>query len=286
MDKLIRHWASQRRLFPSPLPIQSIGHAVNKTVYLRRSFPTLNFSIILRGGGEYCLDGKRWAVKAPCILIQFPDTHCEYGPTAPFPSWEEIYLIYAAGALPLFQSMQIVDRERPVWPIHSEDWLDQVLAEINRQLARRGNRGLADWLDRPLQAFLLETLLSLEPIEQTRPERALQQAAARIEENLMMPVDWNRIAGENGMSLPTLRRQWKRLFNAPAATWLTQQRIREAKRLLVESNKTVGEIAPKVGIEDPLYFSRLFSKSTGQSPTTYRQTYRVRWSGRVQSGSM
>jgi len=33
----------------------------------------------------------------------------------------------------------------------------------------------------------------------------------------------------------------------------------------------MNQICYKIGIEDPFYFSRLFSKAKGMSPTEYRQ---------------
>lgn len=46
--------------------------------------------------------------------------------------------------------------------------------------------------------------------------------------------------------------------------------IEEAKTLLLNSNNTISEIAYKLGFEYPQYFSRLFSKKVGISPTDYR----------------
>jgi len=47
--------------------------------------------------------------------------------------------------------------------------------------------------------------------------------------------------------------------------------VLEAKKQLKFSNKTVREIAFELGFEDPAYFSRLFSKNAGISPTQYRR---------------
>jgi AraC family transcriptional regulator of arabinose operon len=50
-------------------------------------------------------------------------------------------------------------------------------------------------------------------------------------------------------------------------------RMREARRLLVETDLTVAEVARKVGFEDPLYFSRCFRHLTGVPPSHYRARY-------------
>ena len=48
-------------------------------------------------------------------------------------------------------------------------------------------------------------------------------------------------------------------------------RITKAKELLHFTNDSVSEIAAEVGIEDLYYFSRLFKKLVGMSPSEYRK---------------
>lgn len=50
---------------------------------------------------------------------------------------------------------------------------------------------------------------------------------------------------------------------------LTEYRIERAKQLLSEGHHSVKSISHMVGYHDPNYFSRLFKKQTGQSPTEY-----------------
>ncbi|MRI01682.1 helix-turn-helix domain-containing protein [Kriegella sp. EG-1] len=51
--------------------------------------------------------------------------------------------------------------------------------------------------------------------------------------------------------------------------------IAEAKNTLLQPNKTVAEVAYELGFEYPPYFSRLFKKKEGISPTEYRQKYKL-----------
>lgn len=51
--------------------------------------------------------------------------------------------------------------------------------------------------------------------------------------------------------------------------------IDEAKNILMEPNKTVSEVAYELGFEYPPYFSRLFKKKEGISPSAYREKYRM-----------
>jgi AraC-like DNA-binding protein len=50
-------------------------------------------------------------------------------------------------------------------------------------------------------------------------------------------------------------------------------RLQEACRLLATSDRKLDDIAPAVGYDDPFYFSRLFKKHIGLSPSNYRREY-------------
>ncbi|NET15280.1 MAG: helix-turn-helix transcriptional regulator, partial [Okeania sp. SIO1H6] len=47
----------------------------------------------------------------------------------------------------------------------------------------------------------------------------------------------------------------------------------KAKDLLLDSNATVATVAYALGFEYPQYFSRLFKKKTGITPTEYIKSY-------------
>lgn len=51
--------------------------------------------------------------------------------------------------------------------------------------------------------------------------------------------------------------------------------IDEAKEILLKPNKSIAEVAYELGFEYPQYFSRLFKKKEGLSPSEYREKYRM-----------
>ncbi|MEL7533095.1 MAG: helix-turn-helix transcriptional regulator [Bacteroidota bacterium] len=51
--------------------------------------------------------------------------------------------------------------------------------------------------------------------------------------------------------------------------------VDEAKNILLDPKKTVSEVAYQLGFEYPPYFSRLFNKKEGMSPTVYREKYKM-----------
>jgi AraC-like DNA-binding protein len=47
--------------------------------------------------------------------------------------------------------------------------------------------------------------------------------------------------------------------------------INRSKDILINTNKSISEIAYELGFEYPQYFSRLFKKKTGETPREYRE---------------
>jgi AraC family transcriptional regulator of arabinose operon len=58
-------------------------------------------------------------------------------------------------------------------------------------------------------------------------------------------------------------------------TFLLEQRIEKARQLLEWSEHGIGEVARRVGFDDPFYFSRRFRQSIGMSPRQYRLSLRL-----------
>ena len=56
--------------------------------------------------------------------------------------------------------------------------------------------------------------------------------------------------------------------------YITHYRITKAKELLIGSNLQVQEIAVQVGYNDIAYFSRIFRRETGQTPSAFRSESR------------
>lgn len=65
---------------------------------------------------------------------------------------------------------------------------------------------------------------------------------------------------------------FKDLTGLSPIQYLTEIRINKAKELLISSNLDIGEISDIVGYDNQLYFSRIFKKVTGFSPSYYRNS--------------
>jgi len=76
--------------------------------------------------------------------------------------------------------------------------------------------------------------------------------------------------------------QFTASFGISPHAYLTKIRLNHAKDLLENTSAGVGEIAAACGYENPLYFSRLFSKRFQMSPTAYRKAVQAKNRGLFQ----
>lgn len=67
---------------------------------------------------------------------------------------------------------------------------------------------------------------------------------------------------------------FKSHFGCPPKRYIMKIRIEKAKKLLRTTDDPVSEVACAIGINDIFYFSRIFKKETGFSPSTFRG-YRI-----------
>jgi len=66
----------------------------------------------------------------------------------------------------------------------------------------------------------------------------------------------------------------KRRTGRTVGQWITERRMREARRLLADTDHSIREIAVRVGYLDPGYFTRRFHAEHQMAPQEWRQAGR------------
>lgn len=91
-----------------------------------------------------------------------------------------------------------------------------------------------------------------------------------IQKNFQHPLTLAQVAHHVALSPNYLASLFKRQFGRTIIDYLTEVRIEEAKRLLLDTELKVARIASEVGYNSPYYFSRAFKQVAGCSPRQYR----------------
>jgi AraC-like DNA-binding protein len=77
------------------------------------------------------------------------------------------------------------------------------------------------------------------------------------------------------MSLSAFCHYFKRVTGRTLTEFITEVRIGHARRLLIETNDSIAQIAFASGFESLSNFYRCFQELTGVSPKTFRRQYQT-----------
>ncbi|MGO1118345.1 helix-turn-helix domain-containing protein [Rhodovibrionaceae bacterium A322] len=154
--------------------------------------------------------------------------------------------------------------------------LFDALAEEHRNQDSDRPLALLSWLG--LLAVWFARQQDMTVTEQTRPAdnknrklALLKRFKQEVEDHFRSQLGIGDYARRLGVSSTHLSRICREVSGQPASHLLQQRQLLEAKRALVYTTLTIAEVGYSLGFSDPAYFSRFFTKLTGQSPRQYRE---------------
>ncbi len=218
-----------------------------------------------------CTEGSGWAivddvpmqVRAGDVLVLPSGVPHSYGADAELP-WT-IWWCHLRGADA--GELRASTTDRPLLALRQPDRVVALLDEILSHLER--DHGTASMVGATGAAWKLFTQLAIDRMLPARDDplhRAMAFIADRLDADLGVP----ELAALVGVSPSHLGALFRRATSGGVLAYRTGLRMARARTLLDRTDSTVAEVARAVGFDDPLYFSRQFSRKHGVSPTEYR----------------
>ena len=123
------------------------------------------------------------------------------------------------------------------------------------------------------QIFLLvqRSRLEQKPSVNTYLQEEMENARKYFNEHYNEAINIEEFAISRSMSISWFLRNFKQVTGMSPMHYILVTRINNAVSLLETTDYNVTEISAIVGYDNPLYFSRLFKKQKGVSPTEYRK---------------
>jgi len=100
---------------------------------------------------------------------------------------------------------------------------------------------------------------------------AVGRALAWMGQHLADDFAIDEAADVAGLSVTRFHERFAAEVGLPPGEWRTRQRVRRAKIMLRQTERSVTEIALRCGFSTSQYFATTFRKHTGQSPSAYRR---------------
>ena len=99
----------------------------------------------------------------------------------------------------------------------------------------------------------------------------ISNAMNYIANHLDLPLSLKDVADSLNVNPSYLSTQFKKETGVTVTDYIRAQKIEYASILLTTTSRQVQEVAEAVGFYDVQYFSKLFKKEKGSTPSTYRQ---------------
>lgn len=93
-----------------------------------------------------------------------------------------------------------------------------------------------------------------------------------LNEHYQEHITLDKIADDCHGSPYHLHHVFKRVTGQTPLDYLVKIRMEQAKNLLCTTDLAISKVGKKVGLDRPTYFSTLFKKYTGVTPTIYKKT--------------
>lgn len=147
--------------------------------------------------------------------------------------------------------------------------ISQLFSKIELEL--KSSKFFKEDIATSLLEYLLMKCISAEKIEVIPViDQRILTVCDLILTNLAKNESLEAMAEKVFLSPSRLSHLFKQSLGISLVQWRELQRISESKKLLYFSNISISNIAKSLGYEDSLYFSKIFKKHTGLSPSEFR----------------
>ncbi|MCI9369746.1 MAG: AraC family transcriptional regulator [Lachnospiraceae bacterium] len=259
-----------------------VGSCGTYHLYTRPRLPThrprgrLDFQLLYVAGGKahFYFDGseKDTVVTAGHMVIyrpKEPQRYVYYGTEQ-----TEVYWVHFTGSnvKNLLRSYGITDDMRVIHTGSSPDY-----ARLFKQMIQELQRCQADYKEM-LVILLQQIFISVHRYLTTEHKLKndyldieMEAALGYFNEHYNTDLCIEEYARSKGMSVSWFIRNFKQYTGTTPMQYIVAVRIANAQMLLETTNDNITEIGHIVGYENPLYFSRIFKKQKGLSPSEYRK---------------
>lgn len=117
----------------------------------------------------------------------------------------------------------------------------------------------------------------LQPDETSQPamhNETFRNFLRILEDNYRQEHEVEFYASQLFMSVRNLNLITQNILQQSVSRIIETRKLIEAKNLLISTDKPVSEIGFELGYEEKAYFTRVFKKNTGQTPTEFREEMR------------
>jgi len=238
--------------------------------------PFTELFYVVDGKGEFNIQGQRFPVKANDFVIINPQVeHTELSsPDEPLE-----YIVLGIRGLSFSNLTPVSEGGHPFSFFNLRDEQKDILRYLNAMVQEATSQQMSYELvcHNLLEILLIKILrhqhFDLEVGKQSKATKDISFIKHYLETYYHESIQLEDLASMTHLSRFYISHSFKKEIGMSPMEYLIAIRIKESKILLRTTNYSISQVADIVGFTTPTYFSKQFRKSTGISPTDYREQY-------------
>ena len=238
--------------------------------------PFTELFYVVDGKGEFNIQGQRFPVKANDFVIINPQVeHTELSsPDEPLE-----YIVLGINGLSFSTLTPVSEGGHPFSFFNLRDEQKDILRYLNAMVQEATSQSMSYELvcHNLLEILLIKILrhqhFDLEVGKQSKATKDISFIKHYLETYYHESIQLEDLASMTHLSRFYISHSFKKEIGMSPMEYLIDIRIKESKILLRTTNYSISQVADIVGFTTPTYFSKQFRKSTGISPTDYREQF-------------
>ena len=238
--------------------------------------PFTELFYVVDGKGEFNIQGQRFPVKANDFVIINPQVeHTELSsPDEPLE-----YIVLGIRGLSFSNLTPVSEGGHPFSFFNLRDEQKDILRYLNAMVQEATSQQMSYELvcHNLLEILLIKILrhqhFDLEVGKQSKATKDISFIKHYLETYYHESIQLEDLASMTHLSRFYISHSFKKEIGMSPMEYLIDIRIKESKIFLRTNNYSISQVADIVGFTTPTYFSKQFRKSTGISPTDYREQF-------------
>ena len=238
--------------------------------------PFTELFYVVDGKGEFNIQGQRFPVKPNDFVIINPQVeHTELSsPDEPLE-----YIVLGILGLSFSNLTPVSEGGHPFSFFNLRDEQKDILRYLNAMVQEATSQQMSYELvcHNLLEILLIKILrhqhFDLEVGKQSKATKDISFIKHYLETYYHESIQLEDLASMTHLSRFYISHSFKKEIGMSPMEYLIDIRIKESKILLRTTNYSISQVADIVGFTTPTYFSKQFRKSTGISPTDYREQF-------------
>ena len=188
-----------------------------------------------------------------------------------YPATECVFITCHADYDYMRKAMQLGSVDYILKPIEYEE-LDGILDKVAQRVQKRAERDAGRQTGNQELRIPARVLQKLAAEEKESPgESAVSTVTDYIHRHLHEQIYISKLAEQVYLNEQYLARLFKKATGLSVLEYITGERLRQARELLLRTDYPINRVADSVGYDNYSYFARLFKRETGMTPQEYRQ---------------